>query len=162
MKAWSEFEQTIDSTNQFYLRKGYGVVEKIPNGTKTIRQKGVPITVPTNKTGCDFIGHLKGQPIAFDCKSCEIETSFPFGTKQKPTLAHHQKEFLLNFKRTGGTAFVLIQLNKLHRVFLIDIDEYINLQKTLGRKSIPLKVLENYKVFKRGYFYDYLKNLEGK
>ena len=68
----------IEQTNEWYCRNRKGTVAKIPNGTKTIRVGGKPVVIPTNKTGCDFIGHLKGRPIAFDCKSTENKTAFPF------------------------------------------------------------------------------------
>ena len=49
----------IEQTNEWYCRNRKGTVAKIPNGTKTIRVGGKPVVIPTNKTGCDFIGHLK-------------------------------------------------------------------------------------------------------
>ncbi|MFB8712573.1 Holliday junction resolvase RecU [Enterococcus faecalis] len=160
MKAWSQFEKMIEQTNEWYCRNRKGTVAKIPNGTKTIRVGEKPVVIPTNKTGCDFIGHLKGRPIAFDCKSTENKTAFPFYVGNKPMLKDHQKNFLKDFKLSGGTAFLLIQFNKSHQVFLVDVDDYLNMQKNLGRKSIPLDYLKEFEVRQHGYYSHYLEKLE--
>lgn len=159
-KAWSEFEQKIENTNDWYKRNGIGTVEKIPNGTMTKRVNGHPVIVPTNKTGCDFIGHIKGIPIAFDAKSTENKTSFPFGSKKSPMVKEHQKEFLKSFKNTGGQAYLMIQFNKLNKVFLVDIDVYLSAelkQLKLNKKSFPLSFFEGMEVPERLYFLDYAK-----
>ena len=158
MKAWSEFEQRIEQTNEWYKRQGFGVIEKIPNGTKTIRVGGKPVIVPTNKTGCDFIGHLNGIPIAFDAKSTENKTSFPFGSNKSPMIKSHQKVFLKSFKDTGGQAFLMIQFNKLRKAFFVDIETYLNAETEMlkqGRKSLPLSFFEEFKVKERLYYLDY-------
>lgn len=164
MKAWSRFEQRIEQTNEWYKRQGIGTVEKIPNGTKTIRINDQPRIVPTNKTGCDFIGHIRGIPIAFDAKSTENKASFPFGTRNSPMVKEHQKDFLKSFKRTGGQAYLMIQFNKLKRVFLIDIDEYLLAEKEQlkqGKKSLPIDFFGNFEVEERLYYWDYAKLILG-
>ena len=72
----------------------------------------------------------------------------------------HQKNFLKDFKLSGGTAFLLIQFNKSHQVFLVDVDDYLNMQKNLGRKSIPLDYLKEFEVRQHGYYSHYLEKLE--
>lgn len=162
MKPWSQFEKHIEGVNQYYRAKGFGVVEKIPNGTKTIRQGGRQIIVRDSKTGCDFIGHLDGKPIAFDCKLTGNKTNFPFGSGKVVTVKPHQKEFLKAFKETGGQAFLLIALENGRRSFLVDIDEYLISEKQLladGRKSFPLVWLEAFEVDQVNGIVDYRKNI---
>lgn len=163
MKEWSQFEKTIENTNEWYRSKGLGVVSKIPNGTKTISCYGRPRTILTDKTGCDFQGHLEGHPIAFDCKSTANKTSFPLFTHDKPMVKTHQMQYLLDFKKTGGSAFLMIQFNPIHGVFLIDIESYFKLESEAlnhGHKSIPAGAFGGCEVQERGYYLDYLKNVE--
>lgn len=162
MKPWSQFEKHIESVNQFYRVKGFGVVEKIPNGTKTIRQGGRQIIVRNTKTGCDFIGHLNGTPIAFDCKLTANKTSFPFGSGKVITVKTHQKEFLSDFKKDGACSFLLIALENAKRVFLVDIEDYIDIEQEMllnKRKSIPIARLEQYEVDQATGIIDYRRNI---
>lgn len=160
MKEWSRFENEVEKTNDWYRRKGLGVVSKIPNGTKTFNKNGQPITILTDKTGCDFQGHLKGVPIAFDCKSTSNKTAFPLKTHNKPMVKPHQKKYLKDFKKTGGLAYLLIQFNPVKRVFLVDIDQYLAIEQEsldAGKKSIPISKFEGMEVERRLYFHDYAK-----
>ncbi|MEQ7185332.1 Holliday junction resolvase RecU [Enterococcus avium] len=162
MKPWSQFEKRIEGVNQLYRAKGLGVIEKIPNGTKTIRQGGRQIIVRDTKTGCDFIGHLNGTPIAFDCKLTANKTSFPFGSGKVITVKPHQKEFLSDFKKDGACAFLLIGLENAKRVFLVDIEDYLNIEQEMlliDRKSIPIARLEPYSVNQTNGIIDYRKNI---
>lgn len=162
MKPWSQFEKRIEGVNRLYRTKGFGVVEKIPNGTKTIRQGNRQIIVRDAKTGCDFIGHLDGTPIAFDCKLTANKTSFPFGSGKVVTVKPHQKEFLSDFKKGGACAFLLIALENAKRVFLVDIEDYLNIEQEMlliNRKSIPIARLEQYKVDQANGMIDYRKNI---
>lgn len=162
MKPWSQFEKRIEGVNQFYRAKGFGVVEKIPNGTKTIRQGGRQIIVRDTKTGCDFIGHLDGTPIAFDCKLTANKTNFPFGSGKVVTVKPHQKAFLKDFKQDGACAFLLVALENARRVFLIDIDDYLSIEQemlAIKRKSIPITRLEQYEVEQATGVIDYRRNI---
>ncbi|MDT2604949.1 Holliday junction resolvase RecU [Enterococcus dongliensis] len=162
MKPWSQFEKHIESVNQFYRVKKFGVVEKIPNGTKTIRQGGRQIIVRDTKTGCDFIGHLDGTPIAFDCKLTANKTNFPFGSGKVVTVKPHQKAFLKDFKKDGACAFLLVALENARRVFLVDIDDYLNIEQemlAIKRKSIPIARLERYEVDQATGIIDYRRNI---
>lgn len=162
MKAWSKFEQVTINTNAWYQRRGLGVVTKIPTGTRPVKSYNGTVFTPSEKTGCDFIGHLKGIPIAFDCKSTSSKTSFKLYSHNKPTVSPHQKQFLLEFKKTGGVAFLLIQFNPLHKVFLVDIEKYMTIESHIssgGGKSIPISAFESFEVDEHLYYYDYLKKI---
>lgn len=42
----------------------------------------------------------------------------------------------------------------------MDVDDYLNMQKNLGRKSIPLDYLKEFEVRQHGYYSHYLEKLE--
>ncbi|MGY3766918.1 Holliday junction resolvase RecU [Vagococcus vulneris] len=162
MKNWSKFEQEVETTNKWYSRKGYGAVSKIPNGTKTIRVAGEPIIIPTDKTGCDFIGHFKGIPIAFDCKSMNGK-SMPHKQGKNDFVKPHQIEFLKQFSNCGGVSGLMVRFNDTGDTFWVTIDKYIEMKNNalgVNKKSLPIAWFKGCKVKRTGKYLDYLENLE--
>lgn len=162
MKAWQAFENQIEATNAWYQRNRHGVIQKIPTGTKAVKSYDGNRFIPKEKTGCDFIGHLDGVPIAFDCKSTENKTAFQIFNYKQQMVKSHQKTFLKDFEETGGKGFLLIQFNKTKQVFLVPIMDYIkleNIQLAQNKKSIPVSFFKGYEVEEHLYFLDYRKTL---
>lgn len=72
-------------------------------------------------------------------------------------------EHIALYKGTGGAAFLLIQFNPLHRVFLVDIEKFMTIESHIlssGGKSIPLSSFEPSEVAEHLYYYDYLEKME--
>ncbi len=44
----------------------------------------------------------------------------------------------------------------------MDVDDYLNMQKNLGRKSIPLDYLKEFEVRQHGYYSHYLEKVRAK
>ena len=158
VKTGDLFEREITATNQKYLLQKQGVIEKIPTGVKPIpTQRGVR-WLPAEKTGCDFIGHYKGTPVAIEAKSTASKTSFPLFTHGKEMVRPHQLRFLQRFEQTGGKAYVLIKFNHARRVFRVPVGDYTRLKKNAtdgNKKSINIKLFEEYEV----RVSDYLKGV---
>ena len=96
-----------------------------------------------NKATVDFLGAYKGVPIAFDAKH----------TKEKriswSRLESHQWEFLLQWEKCGGIAFILVGWD-MKQFFVIPISEW-----GLMGKSVLLPNLQP--VPMKGGLPDYLK-----
>jgi penicillin-binding protein-related factor A (putative recombinase) len=62
------------------------------------------------------------------------------------SLTQIQRFNLLDVKRAGGKAYVVIGLryNNIKSCYFIDIEKYINIEKTSIRKSLPLNELEKF------------------
>ena len=162
MKEWSRFETDIQKINSMYLRRGIGVVEKIPNGNKTIRKNGMAQMVRDGQTGCDFIGHLRGVPVAFDCKSTKNKTRFPLGDKRVVLFKPHQLDFLKAFDDSGGFGFLLMKMSQQADIFLVPINDFLSMREDLharDKKSIPIAMLEKYRVALYGIYVDYEKKI---
>lgn len=161
-KEWSEFEKRIDLTNKYYARKGIGCLSKIPNGTKTIRIGGKPVIIPSEKTGCDFIGHINGVPVAYDAKSTVNKTAFPIYSHGKPMLKVHQEKFLREFEQTGGKSYLFIKFKGVSDVFFIPLNKYLQLRDEAlesNRKSINISEFEQWRVELNGNYYEYAKEV---
>ena len=165
MKQWSLFEKEIELTNQNYERRGIGVITKIPNGNKTVKTAAGIRTMNTDKTGCDFIGHIQGVPIAFDAKNTKSKTNFPLEVYKKQMVKPHQEEFLNVFYNNGknhSIAFLLIRFELFNKCFAVPIHlwfKWKNEMKRQNKKSIPIALFnDSLIVEQRGYFWDYINN----
>lgn len=148
----SVLEDMINTTNELYRDKGLALIQKIPTPIKPInidKGKGV-ITLAyfEQKSTVDYIGVVQGIPIAFDAKETTKE-SLPLAN-----IHDHQIEFMKDFVKQGGEAFLIIYFKKYDEYFLLaisDLEPYYENALKGGRKSIP------YKAFNR----EYLIGVEG-
>lgn len=160
-KLGDQFEQQIIATNKKYALQRIGAIEKIPTGTKAIPTGRGVRWIPAEKTGCDFIGHYKGIPVALEAKSTSNKTAFPLFVHGKAMVLHHQLAFLNRYELSGGKAYVLIHFKPIRRTFRVPVTKYIELQKNaskVGKKSIPISHFEEYEV----KIQDYLKGANDK
>ena len=158
-KSGDQFEQQVIATNKKYALQKIGVIEKIPTGTKAIPTGRGVRWIPSEKTGCDFIGHYKGVPVALEAKSTSNKTSFPLFTHGKAMVKPHQLTFLKRYELSGGKAYVLIQFKTIRRMFRVGVTKYIELSNKAteaNKKSIPIAQLETYEV----KIQDYLQGVE--
>ena len=132
------FEKEIIATNEKYRMERVGVI---------------------SKTGCDFVGHYKGIPVAIESKSTANKTSFQLFTHNKEMIQAHQLKFLEEFEASGGKGYVFIKFNPIERFFLVPVTVYLSLDKDArkaGKKSIPIKKFEEHEV----KITDYLKGIK--
>lgn len=162
-KPWQIFEKQLIDANSYYRRKGYGCIDKVPNDMKTIRVGGQMISVPSGKTGCDFLGVYRGHAVAIEAKSTDNKASFPFESHNKPRIAPHQIEFLKDFEKSGGKSFICVKFSKVNKCYLLPIDKYSQIEQDAlkaKRKSIPIASFSGHLVNERGYILDYLQEVE--
>lgn len=89
--------------------------------------------------------HGSAIPLAFEAKETSKETNFPLFRRQKgrdiELVQQHQRDFLANWEKGGGMAFVLINFSNLNKCYRVPVDfiesYYINTHNG-GRKSIPI------------------------
>lgn len=110
------FEEIINMSNKVYKRKEIALVQKIATPMKPIRRgKQIVSAYYEEKSTLDFIGLYKGVPIAFDAKETKEENRFPLSNIQD-----HQIEFMEEWDKHGGIAFLLINFTKLDKVYRLD------------------------------------------
>lgn len=153
------FEKEIIATNEKYRMERVGVISKIPTDVRPIPSGKSIRWVPAGKTGCDFVGHYKGIPVAIESKSTANKTSFRLFTHNKEMIQAHQLKFLEEFEASGGKGYVFIKFNPIGRFFLVPVTVYLSLDKDArkaGKKSIPIKKFEEHEV----KITDYLKGIK--
>jgi len=159
----SAFEELINLTNERYRELGLALIQKVPTPITPIEidQKTRHITLAyfEKKSTVDYIGAVQGIPVCFDAKECAVDT---FSLQN---IHDHQVEFMVNFEKQGGIAFLIIYYS--HK----DLFYYLNLEQLLvfwkrakdgGRKSFRYDELEPEFFFKQsgGVFVPYLECLQ--
>lgn len=147
----SHLEKIINISNKQYLERNLALIHKIPTPTRINPQKRTATF--SEKSTVDFTGVSLGTFVAFDAKETKTQ-NFPFSR-----LEPHQAAYLKSAHEQRGIAFILILFTSDNELYRLDIDEYMYLEETINRKSIPIKWFKDNKQpikSKNGVYYDYL------
>ena len=102
--------------------------------------KQIVSAFPAEKSTVDYVGIRKdGAPVAFDAKQCHNKTSFPLAN-----IEQHQMEFLQEWDKQGGEAFLLIEMVTIRKIFKLSLEAlnfYFALAANGGSKSIKVQHL---------------------
>lgn len=162
------FENALNTSNEYYRIHNKALIYKKPTPIQVVKvdypsrtkAKIVEAYYKTPST-TDYNGVYKGKYIDYEAKET-ISKSFSF-----THIFPHQIEHLINVKKHGGIAFVIIYYKKYNQVIIIDIDvfnqEYIESNKDGAKKSIDYdRALIIGKIVKSGYTppFDYLKTID--
>ena len=156
-------EEQINRTNELYREKGLAIVQKIPTPIKPIRidneKRTITLAYFEQKSTVDYIGVVQGLAICFDAK----ETTKNF--LPMSNIHAHQIEFMSDFKKQGGIAFLVVYFKKYDAYYFLPIEVLEKLYTEAingGRKSIPYEKFDKkYQIFIEGGLYiHYLKVLE--
>ncbi len=132
------FEELINHTNDMYRRHQLAVIQKIPTAITPVKlnpsNRTISLAYFSQKSTVDYIGVAQGIPICFDAK--EIS-----GNRLPLQNIHeHQIEFMNEFEKQKGIAFLLVSFYELDKIFFLPFETlnnyYLNSKKG-GRKSIP-------------------------
>ena len=139
----STLEDLINRTNEKYLENGLALIQKIPTPITPINidkeHRHITLAYFDQKSTVDYIGAVQGIPVCFDAKECAVDT---FSLQN---IHDHQVEFMQNFEKQGGIAFLIIYYS--HK----DLFYYLNLEQLLffwkrakdgGRKSFRFEELD--------------------
>lgn len=139
----STLEDLINRSNEKYLENGLALIQKIPTPITPINidkeNRHITLAYFDQKSTVDYIGAVQGIPVCFDAKECAVDT---FSLQN---IHEHQVEFMVNFEKQGGIAFLIIYYS--HK----DLFYYLNLEQLLvfwkrakdgGRKSFRFDELD--------------------
>ena len=157
----SAFEEVINFTNEMYRRNGLAVIQKIPTPITPVqldKDKRITLAYFDKQSTVDYMGVAQGIAICFDAK----ET----GQKSLPiqNIHRHQIEFMEDFNRQDGVAFLLVHFSAYGKYFFLPMEtlsKYWSEAEAGGRKSIPYSAFEEkYEVsFERNSIVNYLEAL---
>lgn len=159
----SALEEMINITNEKYLSQNLALVQKIPTPIKPIEiskeTRHITLAYFEKKSTVDYIGAVQGIPVCFDAKECAKDT---FSLQN---IHEHQLEFMNNFEKQGGIAFVLIYYTDRDEYYYLKlsvINEYFEKVKKGNPNNIKYKDLDrDYFINKKnGLYIHYLELLQ--
>ncbi|MCL2604069.1 MAG: Holliday junction resolvase RecU [Defluviitaleaceae bacterium] len=134
----SLFEELIEMTNQLYRQKGLALIQKVPTPITPVAVDNKARTITgaffDKKSTVDFIGAAQGLPICFDAKETR-QLNLPLRN-----IHDHQVEFMEDFRKQGGAAFLLVHFHVKGEMYLLPSETIVaakEREKKGERKSIP-------------------------
>ena len=132
----STLEEMINRSNEKYRENGLALIQKIPTPITPmeIDKEGSRITLAyfDQKSTVDYIGVVQGVPVCFDAKEC-ADTTFTLRN-----IHPHQIEFMRDFEKQDGVAFLLINFTGLDELYYRKFEkmwEFWQRAENGGRKS---------------------------
>ena len=159
----SALEDYINHTNEQYRNKGLALIQKIPTPITPVRidkeHRHITLAYFDQRSTVDYIGAVQGIPVCFDAKECAADT-FPLQNVHR-----HQGEFMEEFERQGGIAFLLILYTGRTELYYMRFQElkwFWERMEKGGRKSIRYEELdpEFFFTLKSGCMVPYLDEIQ--
>lgn len=140
----STLEDLINRTNEKYLENGLALIQKIPTPITPINidkeKRHITLAYFDQKSTVDYIGAVQGIPVCFDAKECAVDT---FSLQN---IHEHQVEFMVNFEKQGGIAFLIIYYSHRDLFYYLKLEhllQFWNRAKNGGRKSFRFEELDD-------------------
>ncbi len=159
----SNLEDLINLTNDMYRTKNMALIQKIPTPITPIKidkeKKVITLAYFEQKSTVDYIGIVQGIGVCFDAKETN-NNSLPLANIHK-----HQIDFMRDFIKQGGVAFIIVHFKKFNVYYLLPFDTieqyYLNVSQG-GRKSIPYNEFKDiYQItIEGGCYLHYIKTLQ--
>ncbi len=147
----STLEDMINRTNERYREKGLALIQKVPTPITPIKidkeHRHITLAYFEQKSTVDYIGAVQGIPICFDAKECHIST-FPL-----QNVHAHQVEFMKDFEKQGGKAFLIIHYTSEQKFYYLHLRQLLLFWKRAqegGRKSFRMEELDPAYFFETG------------
>lgn len=140
------FEESINTSNQYYLNHGRAVIHKKPTPIQIVhvdypKRSAAVIKEAYFKEASttDYNGVYRGYYLDFEAKETKNKTSFPL-----KNFHEHQIIHMKNCLNQGGICFVLLWFSSLERCFFLDSQHIIKQWETkaVDRKSLSLATIE--------------------
>lgn len=139
----STLEDLVNRTNEKYLQNNLALIQKIPTPITPINidkeTRHITLAYFDQKSTVDYIGVVQGIPVCFDAKECRTDT-FPLAN-----IHEHQIEFMQNFEKQDGVAFILISYTHRNEFYYLRFEELYKFWKRKlegGRKSFRYEELD--------------------
>ena len=139
----STLEDLINRTNEKYLENSLALIQKIPTPITPINidkeNRHITLAYFDQKSTVDYIGAVQGIPVCFDAKECAVDT---FSLQN---IHDHQVEFMINFEKQGGIAFLILYYSHKDLFYYLNLKQLLrfwNRAKDGGRKSFRFDELD--------------------
>ena len=159
----STLEEFLNRTNEKYLEQGLALIQKIPTPITPVQidkeHRHITLAYFDQRSTVDYIGAVQGIPVCFDAKECNTDTFL------LQNIHEHQVNFMGEFERQDGIAFLIIYYSARNTLYYMKYNELLkfwNRAKDGGRKSIRYEELNpNYFMqLKNGCYVPFLDALQ--
>ena len=159
----STLEEFLNRTNEKYLEQGLALIQKFPTPITPVKidieHRHITLADFDQRSTVDYIGAVQGIPVCFDAKECHTDT-FPL-----QNLHEHQVEFMREFEKQDGVAFLIIYYsarNELYYMPFKEIEKFWKRAQEGGRKSVRYEELnpKYFMTLKNGCMVPYLDALQ--
>ena len=139
------------------------LIQKVPTPITPINidkaTRHITLAYFDQKSTVDYIGVVQGVPVCFDAKECHTDT-FPLAN-----IHEHQVNFMENYEKQDGVAFILISFTHRNEFYYMRFDElkkFWNRKLEGGRKSFRYEELDERFFLNEtpGVFIPYLEALQ--
>lgn len=134
----STFETQINMTNNAYAEAGLAIVQKVPTPITPVEfdktRRVITLAYFEKQSTVDYIGAAQGLPICFEAKET-ARKCLPLDNFHA-----HQIDFMTNFEKQGGAAFVLVRFTETDECFFLPFRALNACRQNAaagGRKSVP-------------------------
>lgn len=150
MSAWktrglrgSTLEELVNRTNEQYREKGLALIQKVPTPITPIEidkdNRHITLAYFEKKSTVDYIGAVQGIPVCFDAKESHSDT-FPLAN-----IHEHQVNFMRDFERQEGIAFLLIYFStndSYYYMRLAELEKFLERAEQGGLKRFKREELD--------------------
>lgn len=159
----SLLEEMINMSNEVYRKNGLALIQKVPTPITPINidkeTRHITLAYFEQKSTVDYIGVVQGIPVCFDAKECNSDN---FSLQN---LHEHQFDFMTDFEKQDGIAFVLLYYTHRDEKYYIpykDIKKFVERAADGGLKHFKYEEIDKtYRIDRKGgVLVHYLEQLQ--
>ncbi len=159
----SLLEEMINMSNEVYRKNGLALIQKVPTPITPINidkeTRHITLAYFEQKSTVDYIGVVQGIPVCFDAKECNSDN---FSLQN---LHEHQFDFMTDFEKQDGIAFVLLYYTHRDEKYYIpykDIKKFVERAAGGGLKHFKYDEIDKTYLIGRkgGVLVHYLEQLQ--
>ncbi len=139
----SVLEDILNMSNEKYHSNNLALIQKVPTPITPINidktSHHITLAYFDQKSTVDYIGVVQGIPVCFDAKECHTDT-FPLAN-----IHSHQIEFMRDWEKQQGIAFILIYYTHIEKFYYLrfsELEKFWNRAVSGGRKSFRIEELD--------------------
>lgn len=155
----NRLEEMVNLSNDVYMGKGLGVVQKIPTPITPIeidsKTRQITKAYFEKKSTVDYIGVIQGVAVCFDAKETSLK-NLPL-----KNIHEHQMKFMKEFEKQKGIAFLIVHFTIYNEFYFMPLTELEKHYALETRKSIKYEDFDKKYLIKSkdGAFLHYLEPL---
>ena len=138
-----DFENDINSTNEYYIKKEKAYIYKKPTPIKLVKvdyKKGeIQKAYFEKPSTTDYNGIYRGKYIDFEAKETVNQKGFLLSNIHK-----HQINHIRNITKENGICFLIVRFTKLNETYVLMAKEFLNFIDNNKKVLIPIAYFREY------------------